>query len=64
MRRRGIAPIGVSPLAPDFTRLADAFGCPGTRTRSLAEFQQALRDALAHPGPSLIVVDEDDDWLK
>ena len=64
MHRRGIAPIGVSPQAPDFTQLAGAFGCPGMRARSLAEFQQALRDALLHPGPSLIIVHEDDDWLQ
>jgi len=64
MLSRGIAAIGVSPRAPDFMQLAGAFGCPGTRARSLAEFQQALREALAHSGPSLIVVHEDEDWLQ
>ena len=64
MLERGIPAFAVNPRAPDFIQLAGAFGCPGTRARSLGEFQQALRAALAHPGPSLIVVDEDDDWLQ
>ena len=64
MRRRGIEAIGVSPQAPDFLQLAAAFGCPGRRASSLEKFQQALRAALAHAGPSLILVDEDDDWLQ
>ncbi|HEY5740125.1 MAG TPA: 5-guanidino-2-oxopentanoate decarboxylase [Gammaproteobacteria bacterium] len=64
MLRRGFDAIGVSPHAPDFTQLASAFGCPGTRARSLTDFQQAVRGALAHRGPSLIIVEETDDWLQ
>jgi len=63
MTNRGIPAIGVHPVAPDFARLAEAFGCPGTRVHSLADFQQAMREALAHAGPSLIVIHEDDAWL-
>jgi 5-guanidino-2-oxopentanoate decarboxylase len=64
MRKRNIAEIGVHPRAPDFVALARAFGCPGSEVRSLAEFQQAIRDARAHAGPSLIVVRENDTWLR
>ena len=64
MRQRGIPEIGVSPRAPDFVRLAAAFGCPGSRVESLADFQQAMRDALAYAGPSLILVGENDAWLR
>lgn len=63
MLRRGIPAIAIRPRAPDFVGLAAAFGCPGTKAGSLAGFQQAMRDALTHPGPSLIVVNQDDDWL-
>ncbi len=63
MRKRGIAEIGVHPQAPDFVKLADAFGCPGSLVRSNDDLRHALRAALEHPGPSLIVVYENDDWL-
>jgi 5-guanidino-2-oxopentanoate decarboxylase len=63
MVKRGIAEIGVNPKAPDFVKLAEAFGCPGTRVDSEAGFRQALRTAIAHAGPSLIIVMENDTWL-
>ena len=63
MRQRGIGEIGVNPRAPDFVRLAEAFGCPGRSVHSADEFHGALRDALSHAGPSLIVVYENDAWL-
>ena len=61
--KRGIPEIGVNPRAPDFVKLAEAFGCPGTLVQSQDSFIVALEDALKHPGPSIIVVLEDDDWL-
>ena len=63
MVKRDIPQIGVNPKAPDFIKLADAFGCPGVKIDSQAGFRQALNDAMTHPGPSLIVVMEDDNWL-
>ncbi|UCH39796.1 MAG: 5-guanidino-2-oxopentanoate decarboxylase [Gammaproteobacteria bacterium] len=63
MVKRGIPEIGVNPLAPDFVKLADAFGCPGVRVSSLPGLQQAMNNALRHAGPSLIIVTEGDDWL-
>jgi len=63
MVKRGIPEIGVNPRAPDFVRLADAFGCPGRNVDSAEGFTQALRDAREHAGPSLIVVTENDAWL-
>ncbi len=63
MVKRGIPQIGVNPRAPDFVKLAGAFGCPGAKVDSEAEFRKALRNALAHAGPSLIVVNENDAWL-
>jgi 5-guanidino-2-oxopentanoate decarboxylase len=63
MVKRGIPEIGVNPRAPDFLKLADAFGCPGTLVDSDASFRQALSDAFQHAGPSLIVALENDAWL-
>ena len=63
MRKRGISEIGVNPRAPDFIKLAEAFGCPGIVLDSDDSFGQALADAREYAGPSLIVVLEDDAWL-
>jgi thiamine pyrophosphate-dependent acetolactate synthase large subunit-like protein len=63
MVKRGIPEIGVNPRAPDFVKLADAFGCPGTNVDSADGFKLALRDARNHAGPSLIIVTENDSWL-
>ncbi len=64
MVKRGIPEIGVNPQAPDFVKMAEAFGCPGASVRSRDEFDRALNAALDHQGPSIIVALEDDDWLK
>jgi 5-guanidino-2-oxopentanoate decarboxylase len=63
MVKRGIPEIGVNPRAPDFIKLAEAFGCPGVRVDSETGFRHALKAAMAHAGPSLIVVMENDAWL-
>jgi acetolactate synthase-1/2/3 large subunit len=41
---------------PDFLALASAFGVPGHRARTAEELRAAVRQALAHDGPSLIEV--------
>jgi 5-guanidino-2-oxopentanoate decarboxylase len=63
MVKRGIPEIGVNPRAPDFVKLADAFGCPGVQVDSETMFRQALDDAFKHNGPTIIVVMENDEWL-
>jgi 5-guanidino-2-oxopentanoate decarboxylase len=63
MVKRGIPEIGVNPKAPDFIKMADAFGCPGIRVDNETGFRQALADAFDHDGPSIIVVMENDAWL-
>ena len=64
MVKRGIPEIGVNPRAPDFIKLADAFGCPGSLVNSDDSFRQALQAARKYAGPSLIVVLENDAWLS
>jgi len=44
---------------PDWVGLAEAFGWRGERVENSSEFAGALRSALAHPGPSLLVVPVD-----
>ncbi len=63
MIKREIPEIGVNPKAPNFIKLAEAFGCPGKLVDSEKSFVEALTDALDYPGPSIIVVMEDDNWL-
>jgi 5-guanidino-2-oxopentanoate decarboxylase len=63
MVKRGIPQIGVNPRAPDFVKLADAFGCPGIQVGDEASFRQALLDAFDYQGPTIIVVEENDEWL-
>ena len=63
MVKRGIPEIGVNPRAPDFVKLAEAFGCPGVAVDSEAGFRDALQSALQYAGPSLIIATEDDNWL-
>ena len=64
MVKRGIPEIGVNPKAPDFVKLAEAFGCPGCEVSSETEFRSALQRAKQHAGPSLIIATEDDAWLS
>ena len=63
MVKRDIPQIGVNPVAPDFEKMAEAFGCPGCRVETASAFQQALQQAQRHAGPSLIIVTENEDWL-
>ncbi len=39
---------------PDFVKLADAFGMPGIRVSRREESIEAIREAMAHPGPVLV----------
>lgn len=63
MRKRNIPEIGVNPIAPDFLKLAEAFGCPGCKVNDAQDFRNRLSDAFEHSGPSVLVVMEDDEWL-
>ncbi|MFT5505688.1 MAG: 5-guanidino-2-oxopentanoate decarboxylase [Gammaproteobacteria bacterium] len=63
MVKRGIPEIGVNPKAPDFIKLADAFGCEGISVSDETGLRQAMKKALTASGPTIIVVTEDDPWL-
>lgn len=51
---RGIAPIGVDLVQPDWAALADAFGATGTRVTSESEVAGAIRAAVAAGGVQLV----------
>ena len=53
----------MNPRAPEFVKLAEAFGCPGSIVDNGEAFRQTLENALNYKGPSLIIVNEDDAWL-
>lgn len=50
------AAAGTELTRPDFVALAESFGVPGTRTAPDG-LRDALADALAAPGPSVVVLD-------
>lgn len=64
MVKRDIPEIGVNPIAPDFIKLAEAFGCPGVQVGNRAALIEAMANAFEHSGPTIIVVMENDDWLQ
>jgi len=54
MPRAQIAPNAVIARNPDFSKLAEAYGARSRSPRSIGEFKQAIRDALAAHGPTVI----------
>ena len=63
MNRRGIAPVGVDSVNPDFLRLAEAFGCEGVRPEGFDELSDSIERALSAPRPTLIEVHQGASWL-
>ncbi len=56
MKAAGLVETGTELVNPDFARLAEAVGIRGTRVERPGELREALRAALAHPGPALVDV--------
>ncbi len=59
MVRAQIAPNAVIQKNPDFVMLAKAYGCATAQPKSLDAFKQAVTDALAADGPTVIHVTAD-----
>ncbi len=59
MVRAQIAPNAVVQRNPDFCKLAEAYGAASAAPTDLAAFQQAIKDALAADGPTIIHVKSD-----
>ncbi|UUT34720.1 thiamine pyrophosphate-dependent enzyme [Microbacterium elymi] len=51
---RGISPIGVDLVQPDWAALADAFGATGRRVTGADEVAPAIADAFAAGGVQLV----------
>ena len=56
MEAAHIPQLGVIARNPDFVALSAAFGASGCRVHDAGALTQALRNALDHPGPTLIEV--------
>ncbi len=59
MVRAQIAPNAVVQRNPDFCKLAEAYGAFAVAPSDLASFKEAVKDALARKGPSIIHVRSD-----
>jgi len=56
MLENGIEPEGVKPSAPDFLKIAEAYGLPAKRLAHVDELGPALTEMRRHAGPSLIEI--------
>ncbi len=56
MKSAGVVNFGTDLKNPDFGAVAQAIGIFGRRVEQPGELEQAIADALAHPGPALIDV--------
>ncbi|MBN9242524.1 MAG: 5-guanidino-2-oxopentanoate decarboxylase [Mesorhizobium sp.] len=56
MRDIGVEPVGVSPMPPDFVKIADAYGIGAERLAGTADLAGALRRACAAQKPRLIEI--------
>ncbi len=64
MDSKGLPTIGCDIYNPDFVEIACAFGAKGYRPTSAEELRAALTEALITEGPTVIEIDETDDWLS
>ncbi|WP_105384866.1 5-guanidino-2-oxopentanoate decarboxylase [Neorhizobium alkalisoli] len=56
MVENGIEPEGVKPSAPDFLKIAEAFGLPAVRLGNIEDLPAALESCRRQQGPSLIEI--------
>ncbi|MCK7613648.1 5-guanidino-2-oxopentanoate decarboxylase [Roseibium sediminicola] len=58
MEDAGIVPEGVTPSAPDFLKIAEAYGVPSKRLSDVAELEEVLKRMASESGPGLIEIHE------
>src|SRR5262249_34945970 len=63
MRSRGIPPVGVNGINPDFVELAEACGCHGRYPTTTQAFGEAFPEAMRADRRTVILVREGGDWL-
>ncbi|MEZ2126687.1 MULTISPECIES: 5-guanidino-2-oxopentanoate decarboxylase [unclassified Sinorhizobium] len=56
MVEAGVAPVGVTPSAPDFLLAAKAYGIPGVRLTDIGQMPAVLTEAAARMGPTLVEI--------
>ncbi|MBM3107742.1 5-guanidino-2-oxopentanoate decarboxylase [Pseudomonas sp. V1] len=63
MVNRAIEPVGVDIHTPDFIGVAKALGCAAQAVDDVEQLREALRQACARKGPSLIEIDQNR-WMQ
>ena len=63
MDKFGIERVGVDFKTPDFPTLAKGFNCRGCHPDSAEAFREAVIKALEAPMPTIIEIQDSDDWL-
>lgn len=61
MRAASIDPIGVDLPVPDLIALATALGGAGYAVRTPDELRRLVKASLEHPGPTLLVIEEEEE---
>jgi len=60
----GLPRVGVELKTPDFVKLAEGFGCAGSRPGSLDELGEALRRGLKTDRPTVLEIEAEAPWLS
>lgn len=63
MVAKGLPTTGCDIYNPNFVSIAEAFGAKGSHPTSADELRQALQTALTNDVPTIIEIDERDEWL-
>jgi acetolactate synthase-1/2/3 large subunit len=58
MEDSGIEPEGVTPSAPDFLKIAEAYGVPAVRLEDVVDLTAVLKRLSSESGPSLLEIHE------
>lgn len=58
MQDKGMEPVGVTPSAPDFLKIAEAYGLPSVRLDDISELADSLHRFAHLQGPALIEIHE------
>ncbi len=64
MDSRDIIRVGVEGINPDFELLAKACHCKAFRPKSEEDFLKQFKESIGSDKPTLIIVDEEEEWLQ
>ena len=64
MDLRDIVRVGVEGINPDFELLAKACHCKAFRPKSEADFLKQFKESIGSDKPTLIIINEEEEWLQ